>query len=142
MTLAARALAQLAGWPDLTEAEPSCGIGRAVGSVHGEIAHFHSERDVDLHLTARAIRRLAGDLRRFDAVRVVPGSSWVTIRLDASADVDLLLSLTSVALKALQADGADRAGRAADDGAGPPGPGAPATVSGCNDRRGVGFLRT
>jgi hypothetical protein len=136
MTLAARALAQLADWPDLTEAEPSCGIGRAVGSVHGEIAHFHSERDVDLHLTARAIRRLAGDLRRFDAVRVVPGSSWVTIRLDASADVDLLLSLTSVALQALQAD------RAADDGAGLPGPDAPAAVSGCNDRRGVGFLRT
>ncbi|MBC2864562.1 luciferase domain-containing protein [Streptomyces mexicanus] len=136
MTLAARALAQLAGWPDLTEAEPSCGIGRAVSSVHGEIAHFHSERDVDLQLTARAIRRLAGDLRRFDAVRVVPGSSWVTIRLDASADVDLLLSLTSVALQALQAD------RPADDGAGLPGPDAPATVSGCNDRRGVGFLRT
>ncbi|MER6982907.1 luciferase family protein [Streptomyces carpinensis] len=126
MTLAARALAQLATWPDLMEAVPSCGTGQALSSAHGEIAHFHSDRDVDLHLTDRAIRRLARDLRRFAAIRVVPGSSWVTIRLDASADVDLLLSLTSVALQAHQGGpGEDRA-----------------VPSGCNDGRGVGFLRT
>ncbi|WP_306190660.1 luciferase family protein [Streptomyces sp. MK5] len=126
MTLAARALAQLATWPDLMEAAPSCGTGQALSSAYGEIAHFHSGRDVDLHLTDRAIRRLAGDLKRFAAIRVVPGSSWVTIRLDASADVDLVLSLTSVALKAHQ-------GGPAEDRAVP---------SGCNDGRGVGFLRT
>ncbi|ANH90312.1 MULTISPECIES: luciferase family protein [Streptomyces] len=126
MTLATRALAQLATWPDLMEAAPSCGTGQALSSAHGEIAHFHSDRDVDLKLTDRAIRRLSRDLRRFAAVRVVPGSSWVTIRLDASADVDLLLSLMSVALKADQGGlGEDR----------------PVPV-GCNDGRGVGFLRT
>ncbi|MFF0789211.1 luciferase family protein [Streptomyces spiralis] len=126
MTLAARALAQLATWPDLMEVAPSCGTGQALSSAHGEIAHFHSGRDVDLHLTDRAIRRLAGELKRFAAIRVVTGSSWVTIRLDASADVDLLLSLTSVALKAQQSGPAeDRA-----------------VPSGCNDGRGVGFLRT
>ena len=127
MTLAARALAQLATWPDLMKAEPSCGTGQALTSRHGEIAHFHSDRDVDLHLTDRAIRRLAGDLRRFAAaVRVVPGSQWVTVRLDASADVDLLMTLVSVALQAHQNA--------------PTGNGAAAT--GCNDGRGVGFLRT
>ncbi|MEU5090546.1 luciferase family protein [Streptomyces sp. NPDC021356] len=126
MTLAARALAQLATWPDLMEAVPSCGTGQALSSAHGEIAHFHSDRDVDLKLTDRAVRRLSGDLRRFAAVRVVPGSSWVTIRLDASADVDLLLSLMSVALKADQGD---------------PTEDRPVPV-GCNDGRGVGFLRT
>ncbi|GHD86182.1 luciferase domain-containing protein [Streptomyces naganishii] len=127
MTLAARALAQLATWPDLMEAEPSCGTGQALTSRHGEIAHFHSDRDVDLHLTDRAIRRLAGDLRRFAAaVRVVPGSQWVTVRLDASADVDLLMTLVSVALQAHQNA--------------PTGNGTAAT--GCNDGRGVGFLRT
>ncbi|MGW4824479.1 luciferase domain-containing protein [Streptomyces sp. NPDC004227] len=125
MTLAARALAQLATWPDLTEAVPSCGSGQALSSASGEIAHFHADRDVDLHLTARAIRRLQGDLRRFAAVRVVPGSSWVTLRLDASADVDLLMSLMSVALKAHQ---------------GPPDDGR-TTPCGCNDVRGVGFVR-
>jgi hypothetical protein len=127
MTLAARALAQLATWPDLSETVPSCGTGQALSSAHGEIAHFHSDRDVDLHLTGRAIRRLAGDLRRFGAVvRVVPGSQWVTVRLDASSDVDLLMTLVSVALQAHQ---------------GAPGEDLP-LPTGCNDGRGVGFLRS
>jgi hypothetical protein len=126
MTLAARALAHLVTWPDLTEAVPSCGTGQALCSARGESAPFHSGRDVDLHLTAPAVRRLAGDLRRFAAVRVVPGSPWVTLRLDASADVDLLVSLMSVALQAHQ---------------GPQDDGRPAS-RGCNDGRGVGFLRT
>ncbi|GAB1331082.1 luciferase domain-containing protein [Streptomyces sennicomposti] len=128
MTLAARALTQLAGWPDLMEAVPSCGAGQALSSPYGEIAHFHSDRDVDLNLTDRAIRRLAGDLRRFAAVRVVPGSSWVTIRLDASADVDLLLSLMSVALKA------HLGGPAADDRPVPAATTAAAWASGAPDR--------
>ncbi|MYR55849.1 hypothetical protein GTY54_06165, partial [Streptomyces sp. SID625] len=51
MTLATRALAQLATWPDLMEAAPSCGTGQALSSAHGEIAHFHSDRDVDPKLT-------------------------------------------------------------------------------------------
>ncbi|MET7377254.1 luciferase family protein [Streptomyces sp. NPDC005526] len=124
MTLAARALAQLASWPDLMEAAPSCGTGQALSSAQGEIAHFHSDRDVDLRLTAGAIRRLAGDLRRFAAIRLVPGSQWVTLRLDASADVDLLMTLVSVALQAQQ--------RAPED---------VRPVPGCNDCRGVGFFR-
>ncbi|MFJ3334479.1 luciferase family protein [Streptomyces sp. NPDC086766] len=124
MTLAARALAQLASWPDLMEAAPSCGTGQALSSARGEIAHFHSDRDVDLRLTAGAIRRLAGDLRRFAAIRLVPGSQWVTLRLDASADVDLLMTLVSVALQAQQ--------RASED---------VRPVPGCNDCRGVGFFR-
>ncbi|MFF8943495.1 luciferase family protein [Streptomyces sp. NPDC014864] len=124
MTLAARALAQLTSWPDLMEAAPSCGTGQALSSAQGEIAHFHSDRDVDLRLTAGAIRRLAGDLRRFAAIRLVPGSQWVTLRLDASADVDLLVTLVSVALQAQQ--------RAPEDAR---------PVPGCNDCRGVGFFR-
>ncbi|PZH19235.1 hypothetical protein C1I97_02775 [Streptomyces sp. NTH33] len=110
----------------MTEAAPSCGTGQALSSAQGEIAHFRSDRDVDLHLTAPAVRRMTGDLRRFAAVRVVPGSPWVTIRLDASADADLLVSLMSVALQAHQ---------------GLPDDGLPAS-RGCNDGRGVGFLRT
>ncbi|MFM9700883.1 luciferase domain-containing protein [Streptomyces europaeiscabiei] len=103
MTLAARALTQLATWPDLTEAEPSCGIGRALRSAHGEIAHFHSGRDVDLHLTVRAIRRVEEQLRESAAVRLVPGSHWLTLRLDVEADVHLLMTLVSLALQAQQA---------------------------------------
>ncbi|MEU3825572.1 hypothetical protein GT045_13480 [Streptomyces sp. SID486] len=125
MTLASRALAQLATWPDLRLTVPSCGLGRALSSVQGEIVHFHSERDVDLHLTDRAVRRFAKDLKDSGAIRIVPGSQWVTLRLDAASDVDLLLTLASVALQAPQTwpDPADR------------------PFVGCNDQRGAGFVK-
>ncbi|MER6031623.1 luciferase family protein [Streptomyces sp. NPDC001851] len=125
MTLASRALAQLATWPDLRQAVPSCGLGQAMSSAQGEIAHFHSDRDVDLRLTDRAVRRFAKDFRGAGAIRIVPGSQWVTLRLDAASDVDLLLTLVSVALQAQQAwpDPADR------------------PLFGCNDQRGAGFVK-
>ncbi|MFB7497556.1 luciferase family protein [Streptomyces sp. NPDC056161] len=125
MTLASRALAQLAIWPDLKRSVPSCGQGQALRSAQGEIVHFHSDRDVDLLLTDRAIRRFAGDLRSTGAIRIVPGSKWVTIHLDAASDVDLLLTLVSVALQA-QSAWPDPVGRPS---------------LGCNDQRSVGFLR-
>ncbi|MFF4547127.1 luciferase family protein [Streptomyces sp. NPDC001435] len=125
MTLASRALTQLATWPDLRQAVPSCGLGQALSSDRGEIAHFHSDRDVDLHLTDRAIRRFAKDLMGSGAIRIVPGSQWVTIRLDATSDVDLLMTLVSVALQAQQV-WPDPVGR---------------FEVGCNDQRGAGFVR-
>ncbi|GGT28067.1 luciferase domain-containing protein [Streptomyces chromofuscus] len=102
MTLAQRALEQLQAWPDLTAGPASCGTGRAVRSVRSEIAHFHTAHDVDLHLTGRAIRRIAQDLSVSTAIRLVPGSRWVTVHLDCDTDVDLLMSLVSVALHAHQ----------------------------------------
>lgn len=105
MTLAERALEQLEVWPDLSSGPSSCGAGRALSSVHSEIVHFHSGRDVDLHLTGPAIARFHHDLVESTAVRLVPGSRWVTIHLDCDADVDLLMSLVSVALKAHLAQG-------------------------------------
>ncbi|MBV7697937.1 luciferase family protein [Streptomyces sp. TRM70350] len=102
MTLAQRALEQLQAWPDLTAGPASCGTGRAVRSARSEIAHFHTAHDVDLHLTSRAIRRFAHDLSVSTAIRLVPGSRWVTVHLDCDTDVDLLLSLVSVALQAHQ----------------------------------------
>jgi hypothetical protein len=127
MTLALLAHARLSTWPDLRQVEPSCGLGRALSSAQGEIAHFHSDRDVDLHLTERAIRRLARDLRGSDAVRIVPGSQWVTIRLDALSDVDLVLTLVSVALQAHQEQDPRSPGNV--------------PVTGCNDQRGAGFVK-
>jgi hypothetical protein len=103
MTMALRAMAQLASWPDLTETPPSCGTGRALSTVQNEIVHFHTYQDVDLHLTARAIRRFEDHLRGASAVRLVPGSPWVTIRLEVETDMDLLLTLVSLALQAHQA---------------------------------------
>ncbi|MFF4252059.1 luciferase family protein [Streptomyces sp. NPDC001663] len=100
MTLAARAFTQLATWPDLTEAEPSCGTGRALRSPQSEIVHFHSDSTVDLHLTARAIRRFQAHLTGSAAVRLVPDSPWVTLRLDGNGEVELLMTLVSLALYA------------------------------------------
>ncbi|QHA09457.1 hypothetical protein GQF42_06950 [Streptomyces broussonetiae] len=96
-----------------------------MSSAQGEIAHFHSDRDVDLRLTDRAVRRFAKDLQDSGAIRIVPGSHWVTLRLDAASDVDLLLTLVSVALKAQQAwpDPVER------------------QPTGCNDQRGAGFVK-
>ncbi|MEV5342594.1 luciferase family protein [Streptomyces sp. NPDC052676] len=102
MTLAQRALQQLEAWPDLTAGPASCGTGRALRTDHSEIAHFHSDHDVDLHLTSRALRRFAADLAESTAIRLLPGSRWVTVHLDCDTDVDLLQTLVSVALKAHQ----------------------------------------
>ncbi|MBC9727230.1 luciferase family protein [Streptomyces sp. TRM68367] len=103
MTLAQRAREQLQAWPDLTAAPASCGIGRALSSGRDEIVHFHSDRDVDLHLTSRAIQRFHYDLVGSSAIHLIPGSHWVTVHLDCEADIALLMSLVSIALKSHQA---------------------------------------
>ncbi|GAA3501580.1 DUF5519 family protein [Streptomyces prasinosporus] len=102
MTPAQRAMERLGTWPDLTVCPAGCGTGQALRTSRDEIVHFHSARDVDLHLTHRAIQRFHYDLGGSSAIRLVPGSCWVTVRLDCATDVDLLLSLVSVALKAHQ----------------------------------------
>ncbi|WP_328748877.1 DUF5519 family protein [Streptomyces sp. NBC_00285] len=103
MTLAERALERLETWSDLYVGMPSCGAGLALRSVRSEIVHFHPGRDVDLHLTEPAIRRFHDDLQESTAVRLIPGSGWVTVHLDCETDVDLLMSLVSMALKTHQA---------------------------------------
>jgi hypothetical protein len=95
-------MTQLASWPDLSEAPPSCGTGRALRSAGVEIVHFHSDRSVDLHLTAGTIRRFQDELKNSTAIRLVPDSPWVTIHLQCDADIDLLQTLASVALQAHQ----------------------------------------
>ncbi len=95
-------MTQLVSWPDLVVARPSCGTGWALRSVRAEIAHFHSDRSADLHLTAGKIRRFENDLKDLSAIRLVPDSHWVTICLECDADIDLLLTLVSVALHAHQ----------------------------------------
>ncbi|MGW1159740.1 luciferase domain-containing protein [Streptomyces sp. NPDC002513] len=102
MTLAQRALERLKAWPDLTAEPASCGTGRGLRSRYSEIVHFHTDREADLHLTWGALRRFSGDLAGSTAIRMVPGSRWVTVHLDCDTDVDLLLSLVSMALQAHQ----------------------------------------
>ncbi|MPY56605.1 luciferase domain-containing protein [Streptomyces spongiae] len=100
MNAARRAMQQLQTWPDLTPAPARCGRGLALRTDLCEIVHFHDERSADLHLTALTIGHLAAELGRSTAIRVLPASPWVTVRLDCVTDADVLLSLTSVALQA------------------------------------------
>ncbi|MFG2135185.1 luciferase family protein [Streptomyces sp. NPDC048751] len=102
MTLASRALRELASWPELAEAPASCGRDRALRAAAHEIVHFHADQDVDLHLTARAIRRLEDDLVTSPAIQLVPGSPWITLHLSNDRDIDLLMTLVSAALQAHQ----------------------------------------
>lgn len=115
MTLAQRAMERLQVWPDLSSGPAGCGAGRALRSVHSEIVHFHSDRDVDLHLTEPAIQRFHDDLQESTAIRLVPGSDWVTVHLDCDTDVDLLMSLVSAALKAHQQRPCPAGRRAGDE---------------------------
>jgi hypothetical protein len=114
-------MTRLADWPDLVEARPSCGTGRALRTDGAEIAHFHSGVMADVHLSAATIWRLRGDLKNSTALRLVPGSAWVTVRLECESDIDLLLTLVSVALKAHHGSPA----------------GDPPPAARCNDHRGV-----
>ncbi|MGP8297313.1 luciferase domain-containing protein [Streptomyces inhibens] len=109
MTAADRAMAQLESWPNLVSGSPRCAVGRAFGTAGDEIVHFHSNDAADLHLTRAAIERLLPHLRLSTAIRVRPGASWITVLLDCDADIALLLTLVSVALKE---HGAAHSGRA------------------------------
>ncbi|MFE4857727.1 luciferase family protein [Streptomyces sp. NPDC056670] len=100
MTAAHRAMDQLESWPNLVSGPPRCAVGRALFTAECEVVHFHSGFAADLHLTHPAIERLRPELRHSTAIRLKPGSAWVTVLLDCDADVDLLLTLVSVALKA------------------------------------------
>ncbi|WP_167155478.1 luciferase family protein [Streptomyces xanthochromogenes] len=100
MTAAHRAMDQLESWPNLVTGPPRCAVGRALFAAECEVVHFHSGFAADLHLTHPAIERLRPELRHSTAIRLKPGSAWVTVLLDCGADVDLLLTLVSMALKA------------------------------------------
>ncbi|MFF1482331.1 luciferase family protein [Streptomyces sp. NPDC058301] len=93
-------MAQLETWPNLVSGPPRCAVGQAFRTTEYEVVHFHSDYAADLHLTHMAIERLLPELRRSSAIRLTPGSAWLTVLLDCDADVELLLSLISVALKA------------------------------------------
>ncbi|MFI6642834.1 luciferase family protein [Streptomyces sp. NPDC050504] len=99
MTVAHRAMTQLETWPDLVSAPPRCTVGLALSSAEGDVVHFHSEDSADVRLTRAAVQRLLPHLRHSSAIRVKPGGDWVTVLLDCDADIALLLTLVSVALK-------------------------------------------
>ncbi|MEU5860340.1 luciferase family protein [Nonomuraea sp. NPDC047529] len=93
-----RAVAELRSWPSLNVS----GTGRQVAfAVHGtEILRLAGRDEVHVRLTAPAIGRLEPHLQACDQVHACRDRAWVAVQVDAEPDLELLLALTSVAIKA------------------------------------------
>lgn len=64
-----------------------------------EIAHFDSERALDVRLTRAVIRQRRAELREDPRVRLRPSSSadWITVDLAAPGATELAIALVSQA---------------------------------------------
>ncbi|MFF8373792.1 luciferase family protein [Streptomyces lydicus] len=100
MNLAEHANARLADWPALSQGHACCGARHCLCSGAQEIVHFHGDNKVDVHLTHDMIDRLRPVLRNSSALELPAASGWVTVRLEAGSDIDLLATLVSAALLA------------------------------------------
>ncbi|BDM69795.1 hypothetical protein HEK616_32820 [Streptomyces nigrescens] len=100
MNLAEHANARLADWPALSQGRACCGARYCLCSGAQEIVHFHGDNKVDVHLTRDMIDRLRPALRNSSALELPAASGWVTVRLEAGSDIDLLATLVSAALLA------------------------------------------
>ena len=104
---ACRALTRLAEWPAIHIVDAGCGTGVGVGLAPDarQILHVHSDRQAELCLTRTTIARLRPALTESGALEEAAAEGdWAGFQLDTDRDVDLLLSLLSVALKAHSAD--------------------------------------
>ncbi|MET7328317.1 luciferase family protein [Nonomuraea sp. NPDC005650] len=94
----ARAVTQLLSWPALELSDTRRGVAFAVRGI--EILRLTGADEVRLRLTEPAIGRLEPYLRDCEQVQTCADPAWVALRLEAEPDLDLLLALTSVAIKA------------------------------------------
>jgi Family of unknown function (DUF5519) len=108
MNAARHAGERLMAWPGLSTGRAYCGADVCVRTDTREIVHFHGENEADVHLTGAMIAKIRPALKNSTALRLRPGSGWVTVRLETGADIDLLATLVSAALQG--------AGRLPDDG--------------------------
>ncbi|MEV0823005.1 luciferase domain-containing protein [Nonomuraea rubra] len=94
----ARAVAELKAWPALAVSDGRHGTTFA---VHGtEIVRLSGADEVQVRLTAPAIDRLRPYLSTCEQVQACEDRAWVAVYVDAEPDLELLLALTSVAIKA------------------------------------------
>jgi hypothetical protein len=94
----ARAVAELRSWPSLAVSDSGRGTAFTVRGT--EILRLSGGHEVHLRLTAPAIGRLEPYLRDCDQVQTCADRAWVALQVDAEPDLELLLALTSVAIKA------------------------------------------
>jgi hypothetical protein len=96
----AHVIAQAGSWPRVRTVRASCGVGMALTVDGREIVHFHGEGEAELRLTRPVVARLHGPWVESGRPGMEPRSDWVSVRLDSSNDVALVVSLVSVAIKA------------------------------------------
>lgn len=94
---AARAIAELRRWPAITVSTTRDGC--VVAAAGTEIIQLVRDQAM-LHLTAPVMERLGPPLSHCGQVRICPDRVSVVLYLQADPDVELLLALTSVAIKA------------------------------------------
>jgi Family of unknown function (DUF5519) len=97
-----RVAAQLTTWPGLEAGRPSCGAGRSFSFHGGQILHLHTGEEADLRLTRPFVERLDKVLVESGQVVVRPDDDWVTVLLETDTAGGLLISLTSLAIRAME----------------------------------------
>lgn len=98
---AERVAAQLTTWPGLESGRPSCGAGRGFSFQGGQILHLHTGEEADLRLSRVFVERLDKVLADSGQVMVRPDDDWVTVLLDTDTAGAMLISLTSLAIRAM-----------------------------------------
>ncbi|WP_162795607.1 luciferase family protein [Nonomuraea lactucae] len=93
-----RAVAELQTWPDLRLARSRRGARFHSGTT--EILRMTDGRSAQLKLTCPVINRWGSVLASCEQVSASADREWVTVQVDGFHDVELLLSLVSVAIKA------------------------------------------
>ncbi|MCK2220107.1 DUF5519 family protein [Actinomadura sp. ATCC 31491] len=94
----ARALAELRSWPALAVSDTRRGVAFAVRGG-AEILRTAGGDEVRVRLSAPAVERLEPYLAGCGQVQACPDPAWVAVQVDAEPDLELLLALTSVAIK-------------------------------------------
>lgn len=99
-SLTGRAVERLRRWPSLRLGPVDGGIEAGIASGGRAILYLGQGDQARLHLTWPVTMRLRDALAGCDQVTIDPDEDWIGVRLDTDGDVDFLLSLVSVAIKA------------------------------------------
>ncbi len=89
---------ELRRWPSLAMCESHQGVAFTVRGT--EILYPSGHDEMRLRLTAPVISRLGPHLWESGRVHACEDGAWVSVQLEAEADLELLLALTSLAIKA------------------------------------------
>lgn len=100
-SLTGRAVERLRRWPSLSLGPVDGGVAVDLASCGRSILYLDHGDQARLHLTWPVTMRLRDALAGCDQVTIDPeDEDWIGVRLDTDGDVDFLLSLVSVAIKA------------------------------------------